>query len=200
MNDQVDRVRDAFNKLWADTDLGPQVRKKVKELYPDVALPEDAAEPVVAPLRAQLDRLEAENAKMREEREAEKAAAAERSAQQSINDRLDAARKRFNLTEEGFDKMVARMKETRGLCNKRRRLSLLGRISDRRTSISSARPRKTNASPSCTRIRWARSWIRNSATSPQTRTNTSGTRVSPERGLDRWLTQHPPWDLSQITG
>ena len=112
MNDQVDRVRDAFNKLWADTDLGPQVRKKVKELYPDVALPEDAAEPVVAPLRAQLDRLEAENAKMREEREAEKAAAAERSAQQSINDRLDAARKRFNLTEEGFDMMVAHMKET----------------------------------------------------------------------------------------
>lgn len=105
-----DRVREAFNKLWADKDLGPAVRGKIKELYPDVQLPEEQFEPSVAPLRAELEALRAEAKAMKEEREADKIVADQAKAQANLDQMLSNARQRYNLTDEGFDKMVERMK------------------------------------------------------------------------------------------
>lgn len=106
------RARELLGDLWNDRDLGAQIRKKAKEKYPDVVLPEDHLEPQFTALNEANQKLEAKLKEMQDEREAERKAAAENSQAANLQTALDNARNRFNLTDEGFDKMVARMKET----------------------------------------------------------------------------------------
>jgi len=107
----TDRARALVNKLWGDPELGAKVRKAAKDLFPDVSIPEDQVDPVIAPLKGQLEATQAELKALKEEREAEKRAAAEAATQRSLESALEAARKKYSLTDEGFAKMVERMKE-----------------------------------------------------------------------------------------
>ena len=43
------RAKELVDNLWADKDMGPRVRTKAKELFPDINIPEDAVTPVVQP-------------------------------------------------------------------------------------------------------------------------------------------------------
>lgn len=106
------RSQKLVDALWADKTVGASVRARAKELFPDVSIPEDNINPLIAPVREQMDALKAELDKEREERAAERKEREETSQRQSMEQMLDAARNRFNLTDDGFDKMVARMKET----------------------------------------------------------------------------------------
>ena len=106
------RALQSLEKLWNDVDVGPTVQKKIKEIFPDAKTNDDVFGPVVAPLRAQNEALEKKLAKIEEERAAERKEREESSMKRSLDEALTAARKSYNLTEEGFDKMVARMKET----------------------------------------------------------------------------------------
>src|SRR5581483_11507755 len=108
------RALELFNEFWNDSgEAGRALRAKAKEKWPtDVKLPEEAAEPLVAPLRARLEETEAALKAMRDEREAEKKEREENKAKLDLESALSAARSRYNLTDDGFDKMVARMKET----------------------------------------------------------------------------------------
>lgn len=106
------RAQDLVDSLWNDKTVGASVRAKAKELYPDVVIPEDTFDPIMAPMRDQMNALKADLDKEREERAAEKKEREEASQRVSMESMLDAARNRFNLTDDGFDKMVTRMKET----------------------------------------------------------------------------------------
>lgn len=108
------RALELFNEMWNDGgEAGRAMRAKAKEKWPtDVKLPEEAAEPLVAPLRAQLEETQSALKAIREEREAEKKLAEENKAKLDLESALANARNRYNLTDDGFDKMVARMKET----------------------------------------------------------------------------------------
>jgi hypothetical protein len=106
------RALKALESLWNDGELGSKVQNKVKELYPDAKTNEDVFAPVINPLRAENAALAKRLEKFEEERAAERKASEEKSLKQSLDEALTAARKNYNLTEEGFDKMVARMKET----------------------------------------------------------------------------------------
>lgn len=105
------RALAALEKLWNDGDVGSTVQKKVKELYPDAKTNDDVFGPVVAPLRAENEKLAAKLAKIEEERAAERKASEESSLKRSLDEALDRAAKSRGLTAEGFDMMVARMKE-----------------------------------------------------------------------------------------
>jgi ElaB/YqjD/DUF883 family membrane-anchored ribosome-binding protein len=101
-----------LRELLGDTKVGPTVRAKAKELYPDVSFVEDKIDPIAEQLRA-------ENAKLREEweteraaRASEKAAAEEAAAKQRMEASLSEAKAKFGLTEDGFNQMVERMRET----------------------------------------------------------------------------------------
>lgn len=109
---QTDRVREAFNALWGDKTLGAQVRAKVKEIYPDVQTPEDQFDPYVAPLKAELEAMRAERAAEKEAAATEKVEREKVAAQANLEASLEAARRKFNLTGDGFDKMCERMKAT----------------------------------------------------------------------------------------
>jgi hypothetical protein len=106
------RTRVLFNQLWNDPKHGAEVRKRAKELYPDLTLPEEPLEPVLGPLRAELDELKTSLATEREERAKEKAEAAEASAAATFERRAAESRAKYSLTPEGFDAMIEHMRET----------------------------------------------------------------------------------------
>ncbi len=107
-----ERMRVLAEKLWNDADIGTIVQAKAKELFPDAKTNADVIDPLVAPIRKQTDELAKELREMREERAAERRASDEAKTKQTLQEALESARKAYNLTEEGFDKMVSRMKET----------------------------------------------------------------------------------------
>jgi hypothetical protein len=91
---------------------GPMAAIKAKEKNPNLRLPEDAVEPLIAPYREANDALKARLDAMEAERAEEKKTREDDAAKNNLEAALAGARQRFNLTDEGFDKMVARMKET----------------------------------------------------------------------------------------
>jgi hypothetical protein len=113
--DSADNYRRLVDSVWNDPNIGSAVRKKAKELLPDLRLPEDTLAPALAPLLKQNEDL----AKRIEAFETERAADrktkedADKAARDSdFEAKIKAAREKFRLTDEGFDKMIARMKET----------------------------------------------------------------------------------------
>lgn len=108
----MERASKLIDALWNDKDVGPSLRKKAKEMFNDITLPDDTMEPSIAPLREQLadmskrlkDRDEADDKRRTEE--------SDRRTRANLEDALSKARKDYRLTDDGFDKMVARMKET----------------------------------------------------------------------------------------
>lgn len=107
-----ERAAALVEKLWNDGKIGGAVRAAAKELYPDVVIPEDQIDPLLAPVRAEVAELQKTLADERAERAREKEEAQATSMKQNLEASLDAARARYGLTEEGFDRMTARMKET----------------------------------------------------------------------------------------
>jgi hypothetical protein len=106
------RAEQLLEALWTDAGIGEKVRRTAKEKFPDAKILDDAVEPFVAPLRAQNEALAAKLTKIEEERATERTEREQNSAKKSLEDALTSARQSYNLTDEGFDKMVARMKET----------------------------------------------------------------------------------------
>src|SRR5208282_6184830 len=111
------RAEQLVNKLWRDGALGAQVQKIAKETFPDAEIHtvDEALAPALAPLRAQNDALAVELKAMRDEREADRKAAKDRADEDqkiSFQAQISKARDAYNLTDEGFDKMVERMKTT----------------------------------------------------------------------------------------
>jgi hypothetical protein len=108
----LQRSKELVDNLWNDPAHGSAVRKKAGEMYPDVRTPEADLEPIIAPVRAEAEALRAELQAERDERRKEREEAAQRAQEQSLADRLAAARDRFHLTDVGFEMTVAKMKET----------------------------------------------------------------------------------------
>lgn len=108
---EFQRSRELIDALWNDATAGPAIRKAAKEKF-QIALPDDTFEPIVAPLKKEVEELRNALKEERDQRAKEKADAEENRSKRTIEDALANARKSYNLTDEGFDKMVSRMKET----------------------------------------------------------------------------------------
>jgi hypothetical protein len=108
------RAEELLNELLRDGDVGGKVRKIAKAKFPDSRIVdiESIAEPLVAPLKAENDALKARLDKIEADRQKDAEEAEKRAAQTNLEQALAKARNDYNLTDEGFDKMVARMKET----------------------------------------------------------------------------------------
>jgi len=112
----AERYKNLVSKAWDDPDIGSVIRKKAKELYPELRLPEDNLAPALAPLKKANDALAEELKALREERAAEKK---EREEQQKARDdaswmqKFDEAASQFSLTEDGKKAMRERMAETK---------------------------------------------------------------------------------------
>lgn len=113
---EQDRAARLISALWNDKDVGAAIRRKAKEQFPDIQTPEDNFEPVLnerlSPLKAENDALKATLEALSEKVSAREKAQTEKEAQDTLRSSLNQARDKFNLTDDGFDKMVSRMKET----------------------------------------------------------------------------------------
>lgn len=106
------RMKMLAEALWNDSELGARVQAKAKEMFPDAKTNADVIDPILNPLRAENKKLAERLEKFEQERADEKRSADESKQKQTLEAALESARKNYSLTEEGFDKMVSRMKET----------------------------------------------------------------------------------------
>lgn len=109
------RHKALVDKLWFDPELGSAVRNRAKQLYPELQLPEDTVDPILAPLRKENETLKNRLDALEKERADEKKAIEDKKREDIDKDferKIKQAREHFKLTDEGFDAMIARMKET----------------------------------------------------------------------------------------
>ena len=106
------RAQELLEQLWLDGEVGEKIRKAAKAKFPDAKILDDTVEPFVAPLKAENAALKARLDAFEADRQKDRDDAEKRSAQTNLESALATARQAYNLTDEGFDKMVARMKET----------------------------------------------------------------------------------------
>lgn len=103
-----------YNQLWAhpDPETRKRVREHVKSVIPEIQLPTDEFEPVVAPLRDENKALRAAIEKLEKDNEERTKRESEAATFKSMESQVDAAVKEYSLTDEGRAKMLDRMKET----------------------------------------------------------------------------------------
>ena len=106
------RAQELLEQLWGDSEIGEKVRRAAQAKFPDAKILDDVVDPFVAPLKAENAALKERLDKMEASRAAEKDESEKRAAQINLESALAKARQDYNLTDEGFDKMVSRMKET----------------------------------------------------------------------------------------
>lgn len=106
------RAAELLESLWNDAEVGEKVRKAAKAKFSDTKIVDDVVAPFVEPLRAESAALRKELEQLREERAAEKVEREKAATQKTFEEAISVARQNYNLTDEGFDKMIARMKET----------------------------------------------------------------------------------------
>lgn len=112
---ELQRSRELIGKAWGSPELRPGLRKLLKEVMPDYQVPDDHFDVLAQPLRAQNEALakQLEEMSVNLKQRDEAAAKREQDLRDSqYADRLEAATKRFNLTDEGRQKMIDHMKAT----------------------------------------------------------------------------------------
>lgn len=105
------RAEALLNELWNDGAAGDRIRKLAKEKFPETKIVDDVVAPFVEPLKAQNKALQDRLDKIEEERAAERARYEEHQHQTTFQSQIEAARRSYSLTDEGFNKMLDRMKE-----------------------------------------------------------------------------------------
>lgn len=101
-----------YNKLWNDPKEGLNFKRKVKELMPDAQIPElDMIDTTVKPFEEKMGKISEENKLLRDRLDAIETSKQNEKEESALVKSLDSARKKFHLTDDGFDKAIARMKE-----------------------------------------------------------------------------------------
>jgi hypothetical protein len=108
------RSKQIIDQLWNDPTYGAAVRAKAVELFPDIKdkLPETTTAPIIKPLADKIDATAASVAKILERMDADLKERTERDTEAQFKTKVDAAVARFNLTDDGVQKVYAHMKET----------------------------------------------------------------------------------------
>lgn len=106
------RSKELIDALWNDGEVGQKIQATAKAKWNDIKTTEDILNPIVEPHLQKMKAMEEKYEKLLKEREEEKRASDDDKARRKLEDQLEDARRKFNLTEEGFNQMVERMKST----------------------------------------------------------------------------------------
>jgi len=106
------RSKELIDALWNDGEVGQKIQATAKAKWNDIKTTEDILNPIVQPHVAKMQQLEKKYEELLKEREEEKRATDDEKARRKLEEQLDDARRKYNLTEEGFNQMVERMKST----------------------------------------------------------------------------------------
>lgn len=108
---EFQRSHELINNLWNDSAVGPAIRKMAKEKY-GIQTQDDALEPIVGPLKKQVEELQAKIAADSEAREKKAKEDSEAAAKKTLEETINTVRDKHNLTQEGVEKMLKRMQDT----------------------------------------------------------------------------------------
>jgi hypothetical protein len=106
------RSEEILTEAWLDPDIGAKLRQLAKKKFPDSKLVDDVVAPFIEPMIAENKSLRERLDKLEEERQAEREKSENNKVQAIFESAIAKARADYNLTDDGFDKMLARMKET----------------------------------------------------------------------------------------
>jgi len=106
------RSKELIDTLWNDGEVGKKIQAAAKAKWNDVKTTEDMISPIVEPHLVKLRAMEEKYERILEERLEEKRANEDERVKVKLEEQLEKARRDYNLTEEGFNQMIDRMKST----------------------------------------------------------------------------------------
>lgn len=108
----ANKYQSLYDKLWNDPEDGLNFKRKVKKLLPDAQIPElDMIDVTVKPFEEKMGKIAEENKVLHARLDSIEKSKKDEKEEADFSKSLDAARKKFHLTDEGFDKAITRMKE-----------------------------------------------------------------------------------------
>ena len=108
----LQRSKELIDALWNDGEVGKKIQAAAKAKWNDVKTTEDMISPIVEPHLVKLRAMEEKYERILEERLQEKRANEDERVKVKLEEQLEKARRDYNLTEEGFNQMIDRMKST----------------------------------------------------------------------------------------
>jgi hypothetical protein len=106
------RSKELIDALWNDGEVGKKIQQAAKAKWNDVKTTDDMMSPIIEPHLNKLKAMEEKYEKLLEERLEEKRANEDERVKVKLEEQLEKARREYNLTEEGFNQMIDRMKST----------------------------------------------------------------------------------------
>ena len=106
------RSKELIDALWNDGEVGKKIQQAAKAKWNDIKTTDDVMSPIIEPHMNKLRAMEAKYEKLLEERLDEKRANEDERVKVKLEEQLEKARREYNLTEEGFNQMIDRMKST----------------------------------------------------------------------------------------
>lgn len=107
------RAQSLLDGLWNDKEHGMALKRMVKAKLPDARIPElDIAEPMLAPVRAELEEQKKANKTLADRLDARERAEKDAREDADLTSALAAAKKEYRLTDDGMAKVIKRMKDT----------------------------------------------------------------------------------------
>lgn len=101
-----------FNKLWDDPKNGATLKRAAKEADPTLRIPEiDVAEPLLAPIREEMETFKKTAGELRAENEALRQSLEDDKAMGKLLKDLGSAQSRYRLTDEGMAEVKRVMQE-----------------------------------------------------------------------------------------
>ena len=106
------RSKELIDALWNDGEVGKKIQQAAKAKWNDIKTTDDVMSPIIEPHLNKMKALEEKYEKLLEERMEEKRATEDERVKVKLEEQLEKARRDYNLTEEGFNQMIDRMKST----------------------------------------------------------------------------------------
>jgi hypothetical protein len=111
---ELQRHRDFLNKVYADPSLRAGITKHLREKFPEIRLADDDIDAATAPLRADIDAIKKQNQELLDalkKRDDDAAKTVKDREDADFVSSMEAARKKYALTDEGFEQMKALMRD-----------------------------------------------------------------------------------------
>lgn len=114
-SDEANSLRQAkalLDGLWNSKATGAKFKRVLKEHNPNFSIPEiDIVDEAKKPIEEEMGKTREELKALRKEMEDDKKSLKEAKEESDLKAEIEDVRKKFSLTDEGFDKMIKRMKD-----------------------------------------------------------------------------------------
>lgn len=105
------RIREMSNRAWDHKEKGAQFRRILKDVNPELNIPDDLADSTIAPIKGEVDETRKEVKGLAERLDKFLEDNGNEKATTALKKDLDDAKKKYGLDDEGMTKVMQRMKD-----------------------------------------------------------------------------------------